>query len=50
MAYHHTPVLTVDELCQFFEGTWADVPVSTIKSLYHSMPKSITVVIVSGGG
>ncbi|GFV65089.1 DUF4817 domain-containing protein [Trichonephila clavipes] len=43
-------VTTVDELWHRVEASWASVPVQAIQSLFDSMPRRITAVIVARGG
>ena len=50
LASHHTPVTTVNELWHLVEAEWAVVPAYGIQSLYNSMPRRITSVIVARGG
>ncbi|GFW72100.1 hypothetical protein TNCV_4789871 [Trichonephila clavipes] len=47
LARHHTAIATVDELWHRIEAAWASVPVHAIQSLFDSMPKSISAVIIA---
>ncbi|GFY28873.1 hypothetical protein TNCV_4720051 [Trichonephila clavipes] len=48
--HHQTPVATVDELWHLAEAAWSSVPVHAILSLFDSMPKRTSPVIIVKGG
>ncbi|GFV52731.1 hypothetical protein TNCV_2874021 [Trichonephila clavipes] len=50
LACHHTPITTVDELWHLVEAAWASVPVHAIQSLFYSISKLISAVIMARGG
>ncbi|GFW30145.1 transposable element Tcb1 transposase [Trichonephila clavipes] len=50
LARHHTLVTTVDELWHRVEAAWTFVPVHTIQSLFDSIPRGISGVIIARGG
>ncbi|GFS55881.1 hypothetical protein TNCV_1935841, partial [Trichonephila clavipes] len=50
LARHHKAVTTVDELWHRVEAAWASIPVHAIKSLFGSMPRRISAVIIARGG
>ncbi|GFY33675.1 integrase catalytic domain-containing protein [Trichonephila clavipes] len=46
----HTSVTTVDELWHRIEAAWASIPAHVIQSLFESMLKRISCVIIARGG
>ncbi|GFU73112.1 DUF4817 domain-containing protein [Trichonephila clavipes] len=50
LVRHQTPVIMVDELWHRVETVWASVPVHAIQSLFDSMSKRISAVIIARGG
>ncbi|GFX85939.1 odorant receptor [Trichonephila clavipes] len=50
LALHHTTVIGIDELCHRVEAAWASVPVHATQSLFDSMSRRISVVIIARGG
>ncbi|GFU49885.1 transposable element Tcb1 transposase [Trichonephila clavipes] len=50
LACHHTAVTTVDELWHRVEAARASVPEHSIQSLFDSMPRHISAVIIARGG
>ncbi|GFT46782.1 odorant receptor [Trichonephila clavipes] len=49
LTRHHTTVPTVDELGHRVEAAWASIPVHAIQSLFYSMPRRISAVIIDRG-
>ncbi|GFW89941.1 odorant receptor [Trichonephila clavipes] len=49
-ARYHTPVTLVDELWHRVEAAWASISVHAIQSLFDSMPRRISAVIIARGG
>ncbi|GFU70327.1 hypothetical protein TNCV_2106661 [Trichonephila clavipes] len=48
LSCQHTPVTTVKELWPRVEAAWTSVPVYAIQSLFDSLPKRISAVIIAG--
>ncbi|GFW31856.1 hypothetical protein TNCV_5040261 [Trichonephila clavipes] len=46
----HTPVTTADVLWHRVKAAWASAPIDVIQSLFYSMPKRISVVIIARSG
>ncbi|GFU26107.1 hypothetical protein TNCV_5105601 [Trichonephila clavipes] len=50
LACHYTPVTMVDELWQRLKAAWSSVPLHAIQSLFDSMSKHISALIIARGG
>ncbi|GFV86941.1 hypothetical protein TNCV_2198931 [Trichonephila clavipes] len=49
LAYHSTPVTTVDELWHCIEAAWTSLLMHAIQSLFDSMPRCISAVTTVRG-